>query len=263
MRAMITGWRGQDGHYLFKHLASLEYETLLADVDVMNEGAVMELARLFKPDEIYNLAGVAHIYSDVNCTGAYNVLCAAEEVHAKFFQAGTYDRATPYGISKYAAQLLVAEARSRGVYAVTGILHNHESPLRSSQFVMGKVCRAAARGESVRLGNLYVKRDWSHAADVVRAMQLIMQQPSPKDWEIGSCHAHTVADICHVAYGPDWQSHVISDPALRRKESPWECSDINVQLLGWNPQYSFDSLIEEIKQHEIRAIAGGRTKEAA
>jgi len=177
----------------------------------------------------------------------------------------------PYAAAKvYAHQMARIYRDSYGLFIATGILFNHESERRALHFVTQKIAYGAAcaalgldespdlnelgrpivSGGKLALGNLDVARDWGHAADFVRAMWLILQQPEPADFVVGTGKLHTLRDLCAVAYGHvgrDWRDHVVSDTRLVRPlETVSTVADASRarQRLGWEPETSFESMVQ-------------------
>jgi GDPmannose 4,6-dehydratase len=173
---------------------------------------------------------------------------------------------SPYGVAKLAAHGLVGAMRERfGLFACSGITYNHESPRRPEHFVTRKVARAAAGiklglDRELVLGDLDAVRDWSHAADVVRAAWLALQAQAPDDYVLASGVGHTVRDLVAAAFAAvdlDWEPHVRVDPALVRPREP-------VHLIGdpsrarerlaWAPERSFEELVAEMVEADLRAL---------
>jgi GDPmannose 4,6-dehydratase len=182
---------------------------------------------------------------------------------------------SPYGVAKaYGHFLTVNYRESYGIYAVSGILFNHESPRRGLEFVSRKVTDAAARislglATTVSMGNLDSERDWGYAGDYVRAMWLMLQQPEPSDYVIASGVAHSVRELCRIAFervGLDYQQHVTVDPALYR---PAEVDHLRgdpsraMALLGWEPTVSFQRLIELMVDADVARHQGILRRTAA
>lgn len=242
------------------------------------------------PDEIYHLAAMSHVGEsfkiphttfDVNAVGTLNVLEGARRINAKFYQASTselfgstpppqneltpFHPRSPYGVSKLAAYWLTVNYREAyGLYAVNGILFNHESPLRGHDFVTQKVARYCAQvrlfnsseympyTEPLKLGNVYAKRDWGHAEDFVEGMWLMMQQPKPDDYVLATGKSRTVRQLLDVAFNhigiSDWTPYVEVDPSLfRPADVDHLCGDASkAKSIGWTPKRSFESMIHEM-----------------
>lgn len=266
----------------------------LEEVGEGDHEALHRLVASVAPDEIYNLAGQTRVtasWADPVGTAQSTGLAVAHLLEAvrhgapraRFFQAsssemfdplvaGSCDEntplrpASPYGAAKLFAHALTGAYRETfGIYAVSGILFNHESPRRSPEFVTRKITQAVvriARGEQAELllGNLEAKRDWSYAGDIVRGMWLMLQQDSPADYVLGSGTAHSVAEFCEAAFsavGLDWRTHVRSDPALLR---PGEAAERRADpsrartRLGWTPEVDFRRLVRMMVEAELSAL---------
>jgi GDPmannose 4,6-dehydratase len=178
---------------------------------------------------------------------------------------------SPYGVAKlYAHWITVNYRESFGLHASSGILFNHESPLRGIEFVTRKVTDAVARiklglADSVALGNLDAKRDWGYADDYVEAMWRMLQQPEPGDYVIATGIATTIRDMCRLAFehaGLDWQRHVSTDEALLRPaEVDALCGDASVarERLGWRPKVALPQLMALMVDADLaryRGVAG-------
>jgi len=245
-------------------------------------------------DECYHLAAqsfVAESFADgfstmnTNINGTHYVLAALRELRpqCRFYFAGSsemfgkvrevpqnedtafYPR-SPYGISKVAGFELTRNYREAyEMFCVSGILFNHESPRRGYEFVTRKISSTVARiklglASELRLGNLEARRDWGHAKDYVRAMHLMMQQPEAGDYVIATGTAHSVADFCERAFaevGLDYRQYVVTDERFRR---PAEVDQLvgnaskAQEMLGWTPEYTFDQLVSEMVQSDLRAL---------
>jgi GDPmannose 4,6-dehydratase len=252
-------------------------------------------------DECYHLAAqsfVAESFADgfstmnTNINGTHYMLAALRELRpqCRFYFAGSsemfgktrespqrestpfYPR-SPYGISKVAGFELTRNYREAyGMYAVSGILFNHESPRRGYEFVTRKTTSTVARiklglSTELRLGNLDAKRDWGHAIDYVRAMHLMLQQPEPDDYVIATGQTHTVREFVELAFheaGLDYRKYVKVDAKFSRP------AEVDLLLgdstkarerLGWKPVYTFEAMIKEMVQSDIEALtvpSGGR-----
>jgi GDPmannose 4,6-dehydratase len=173
---------------------------------------------------------------------------------------------SPYGVAKLAAHGLVGALREHfGLFACSGITYNHESPRRPEQFLPRKVARGAAAislglEQELVLGDLDAVRDWSHAADVVRAAWLALQADSPGDYVIASGVGHTVRDLADAAFAAvdlDWRDHVRVDPSLVRPPEPTlvvgDPSRAR-ERLGWQPQVTFEELVAEMVGADLEAL---------
>jgi GDPmannose 4,6-dehydratase len=172
---------------------------------------------------------------------------------------------SPYGISKVAGFDLTRNYREAyGMYCVGGILFNHESPRRGFEFVTRKITSTVAQitsglASELRLGNLDAKRDWGHAADYVRAMHLMLQQPEPDDYVIATGETHSVREFCELAFsqaGLDFKKYVSTDEKFYRPaEVDLLVGDSSKarKALGWKPRYSFGELVREMVEADLQA----------
>ncbi len=251
--------------------------------------AMGQLLTLYHPDEIYHLAGPSRVGASWNDPAGtllgivVPTLLLLESVATELptvrcFFAGSCDTfaaqdhaqdesaprmpASPYGRAKLEAEEIVRRYREEhGLYAVTGILFNHESPRRGESFVSRKIARAAARiarGEDKKLtlGSVHVRRDWGFAADHVRAMWMMLQQPDPLDLVIGTGEAHAISDFYELAFrrvGLNGKDHVVVDPALIRPgDAPLRLANPARarSRLGWTPEVDFERLVAMMVDHE-------------
>ena len=170
---------------------------------------------------------------------------------------------SPYAVAKLFAHWQTVHTREQGMYAVSGILFNHESPRRGETFVTRKITRAATRiavglQDVVHLGNLDARRDWGHAKDYVEAMWLMLQQPEPDDYVVATGEMISVRDFAtrvFAALDLDWEQHVRFDPRyLRPTEVDALQGDATKarERLGWAPRYSIDDLIREMVEADLR-----------
>ncbi len=177
---------------------------------------------------------------------------------------------SPYGVAKvYGHYITVNYRESYGIFACSGILFNHESPRRGPEFVTRKISRAAAsiklgKQKDVVLGNLDARRDWGFAGDYVRAMHLMLQQPLPDDYVVGTGESHQVREFADLAFrhaGLNWQDYVRSDSRFSR---PAEVDHLTAdatkahQKLGWQPIVSFEELVQMMVEGDLKAEAGQR-----
>ena len=264
--------------------------------DVTDQASIMRVVERVHPDEIYNLAAQSFVgaswdepshTADVDALGVVNVLESIRLVcpTARFYQASTsemfgliqaarqsettpfYPR-SPYGVAKlYGHWITVNYRESFKLHASSGILFNHESPLRGIEFVTRKVTDGAVRiklglAKELRLGNIDAKRDWGFAGDYVQAMWLMLQQPEPDDFVIATGVTTTVRDLCRLAFGKlglDYEAYVRIDPAFFRP------AEVDVLLgdaskaqakLGWTPKTSLDQLVDMMVEADLRRVKG-------
>jgi GDPmannose 4,6-dehydratase len=290
----LTPRRGSDTLWRLRELGVLP-NIEIAYGDVTDMGSVIGILTRFTPDEIYNLAAQSFVgaswdqpvhTADVNAIGTVNMLEAIRQRHpqARFYQASTsemfgmarapvqnedtpfYPR-SPYGVAKlYAHWITVNYRESFGLHASSGILFNHESPLRGIEFVTRKVTDAVARiklgkAESVTLGNLDARRDWGFAADYVEAMWRMLQQPEPGDFVIATGVTTPIRDMCRLAFehaGLDWERHVVVDQGLfRPAEVDVLCGDASKarERLGWRPTTDLAHLLGLMVDADLRRLA--------
>lgn len=268
----------------------------LIDGDLTSKDSLVGAVANSRPDEVYNLAGQSSVglswsqpalTAQVNAVGVATLLEVLREhaADARFFQASSAEifgnpetspqdentpirPVTPYGASKAYAHLLVQNVRAGwGVFACSGILYNHESPLRPTSFVTRKITDGAARiklglARELRLGNLDAARDWGYAGDYVEAMWRMLQAERPDDYVIASGEAHTVRDFCEVAFsrvGLDWEEYVVVDPAFFRPvdwQAPVGDSSKAGEVLGWVPGVSFGEVVEMMVDADVERLEG-------
>jgi GDPmannose 4,6-dehydratase len=251
--------------------------------DLLDAVSITEAIREVRPTEIYNLASQSFVPTSWNqpvLTGEITGLGVTRMLEAiravdpaiRFYQASSsemfgkvreepqteltpFHPRSPYGVAKaYGHFLTVNYRESYGMYAVSGILFNHESPRRGLEFVTRKISHAAARiaahGGTVALGNLDAERDWGYAGDYVEAMWMMLQQPEPLDFVIGTGQVHSVREFARIAFarvGLDYRDHVTTDPKLYR---PAEVDHLRADSskayieLGWTATTPFHELVE-------------------
>ncbi len=278
----------------FERLAEIKDRIRLLQADLLDELSLLELLEEVQPDEIYNLAAQSFVptsWSQPILTGEFTamgvtrLLEAMRRVcpHARFYQASSsemfgkvrevpqnektpfYPR-SPYGVAKVFGHYITVNYReSYGLFAVSGILFNHESPRRGKEFVTRKVSDGVARiklglARDLRLGNLDAERDWGFAGDYVEAMWLMLQQRQPDDYVIATGISHSVRDLVRVAFehvGLDWPRYVVSDPALFR---PAEVEHLRGdsskarRVLGWEPRMRFEELVRLMVDADIERV---------
>lgn len=267
----------------------------LCQADLLDQLSIIRLIDDVKPDELYNLAAMSFVPAswdqpmltgEFNAQGVTRVLEAIRQVDPaiRFYQASSsemfgkarevpqtestpfYPR-SPYGVSKvFAHYIRVNYRESYGLFAVSGILFNHESPRRGLEFVTRKVSDGVARiklglADSLSLGNLAACRDWGFAGDYVRAMWLMLQQSEPEDYVIATGIAHSVQDLVEIAFGRvglDWKKYVKQDPKLiRPAEVDHLIGDSSKarQELGWKPVVDFKGLVEIMVDADVARLS--------
>ena len=272
--------------------------------DLIDGLALRETILDIKPDEIYNLAAQSHVRvsfdnpiytANVNAIGALNVLEAARQLNeskpTKVYQASSSEMfgdavetpqneqtplrpRSPYGCSKvFAFYQTVNYREAYNLFAVNGILFNHESPRRGETFVTRKITRAAARiklglQDKLSLGNLDAKRDWGFAKDYVEGMWLMLQQDQPEDFVLATGAAHTIRQFLDFAFGYldlDWNEHVETDPKyLRPSEVHLLRGDAfkAKRLLGWEAKTSCRELAELMVEHDLELAKNEATQQS-
>jgi len=255
--------------------------------DLLDQSSIEHLLDKVQPDEIYNIAAQSHVRisydipqftTQTNALGVLNVLEAYRRScpTAKFYQASSsemfgssvdadgYQRestpmtpVSPYGCTKVFGYNIVRNYRNAyKLHASNGILFNHESPRRGSNFVTNKVVKTAVEiylgyRKDLVLGNLDAYRDWGHSKDYVRAMHLILQQPQAGDWVVATGETRSVRDMCEYVFSKlnmDYKDHVKQDNKfLRPEELPYLKGDPSrIKALGWAPEYTFESMMDEM-----------------
>jgi len=277
-----------------ERIAHIQDKLQLFEGDVLDQVSLTGVLRKFEPEEVYNLASQSSVFrswaepiltGEINALGVSQVLEAIRIINPKikFYQASSsemfgkvrespqneltpfYPR-SPYGVSKtYGHFVTVNYRESYGIFAVSGILFNHESPRRGLDFVTRKITRGAAsiasgQTKELVLGNLDVERDWGFAGDYVQAMWRMLQHPTPDDFVIGTGEAHTLRDFLHEAFehvGLNWEKFVRSDSELMR---PAEVEHVVADYtkartqLGWKPHTSFRDLVHMMVDFDMRAL---------
>jgi GDPmannose 4,6-dehydratase len=266
----------------------------IEQADLTDQTSVIAAMRDIRPHEVYNLAAQSFVPTswrqpiltgDVTALGVTRVLEAIRIVDPtiRMYQASSsemfgqvletpqtedtplYPR-SPYGVAKcYAHYITVNYRESYDMFAVSGILFNHESPRRGKEFVTRKITDAVARiklglQDKLLLGNLDAKRDWGFAGDYVQAMWLMLQQEQPKDFVVSSGETHSVREFCEIAFsrvGLDWEKHVEIDPQYFRPaevvELLGDCSRAKKEL-GWVAGVDFRSLVEMMVDADLKKV---------
>ncbi len=279
----VFGVVRRTSHHSYERIEHILGQITVVAADLLDQHSLTEVMRATKPDEVYNLAAQSFVpasWTQPVLTGEFTALGVTRILEAvrlacpeaRFYQASSsemfgkvsetpqrettsfYPR-SPYGVAKvYGHWITVNYRESHGLYAVSGILFNHESPRRGIEFVTRKVTDAVARirlglDTEVRLGNLDARRDWGYAGDYVDAMWRMLQREEPQDYVVGTGISHSVRDLVDTAFshvGLDWESHVVVDPSLIR---PAEVEALVADPtraraeLGWHPTVSFEDMI--------------------
>jgi GDPmannose 4,6-dehydratase len=283
-------------------IATLRLDTLditqeveLVPFDLTDHGNMRRVIDAVAPDEVYNLAAQSFVgvsfeqpvtTGEITGVGVVRLLEAIREANPtiRFYQASTsemfgkvqtvpqnettpfYPR-SPYAASKlYAHWTTVNYREAYGMHASSGILFNHEGPLRGTEFVTRKITLAVARikhglQSELKLGNLDARRDWGYAKEYVEAMWLMLQQPEPDDYVIATGETHSVQEFVEAAFEAaelDWERYIVTDPAfLRPAEVDLLMGDITKarEKLGWTPKTTFKDLVALMVEADLRQAA--------
>jgi GDPmannose 4,6-dehydratase len=292
----VIGMVRRLSHENHARIAHLEDRVELCQGDLLDQASLASALMLYEPEEVYNLAAMSFVPTSWNqpvLTGEFTALGVTRVLEAirmtnpniRFYQASSsemfgkvrqtpqnestpfYPR-SPYGVAKvYGHYLTVNYRESYGMFAVSGVLFNHESPRRGLEFFPRKVSDGVARialGLSDRLpvGNLDASRDWGYAGDYVRAMWLMLQQKTPDDFVVGTGESHTCREFVQIAFqhvGLDPDQYVQIDPRLMR---PAEVDHLVADaskartVLGWEPTVSFPDLVRLMVDADLARLGG-------
>jgi GDPmannose 4,6-dehydratase len=276
----------------YERISHLVDRVQLVSADLLDQTSLTDVVSDYQPDEIYNLAAQSFVqtsWTQPVLTGEFTALGVTRMLEAmkkaapnsRFYQASSsemfgkvhespqrestpfYPR-SPYGVAKvYGHWITVNYRESFALYAVSGILFNHESPRRGLEFVTRKVTDAVARiklgqARELRLGNLEARRDWGFAGDYVRAMWLMLQQDMPDDYVVGTGRTWSVRQLCEIAFGCvdlDYRDFVVQDERFfRPAEVDLLVADAEKAraALGWTPDVAFEQLIEMMVDADLR-----------
>lgn len=277
----------------FQRIEHLRDRIELIQGDLLDSTSLRQALEATQPDEIYNLAAQSFVptswqqpvlTAEFTAVGVTRLLEALKQIcpKARFYQASSsemfgkvretpqredtpfYPR-SPYGVAKVYGHFITVNYReSYNLFACSGILFNHESPRRGLEFVTRKITHGVARikhglAKELRLGNLQAKRDWGFAGDYVRAMWLMLQQPAPDDFVIGTGETHSVEEFVRIAFdhvGLDWKKFVVVDPQFYRPaevELLLADSSKARKVLGWKPDVSFERLVKLMVDADLAA----------
>ncbi len=293
----VVGMVRRSSTVTFERIQHIQDDITVIQGDLHDQSSLVDVMEKYQPDEVYNLAAQSFVPTswnqpvltgEVTALGVTRILEAIRHSNAKarFYQASSsemfgkvrevpqrettpfYPR-SPYGVAKvYGHWITVNYRESYDLYAVSGILFNHESPRRGLEFVTRKITYNAARiklglTKELRLGNLEARRDWGFAGDYVEGMWLMLQQDEPADFVLGTGVTHSVREFCEAAFsylGLDYNDYVIQDPRFYR---PAEV-DLLVadpgnakEKLGWQPRVSFQELIQLMVNADLRRVSAG------
>jgi GDPmannose 4,6-dehydratase len=291
----VVGVVRRTSHHSYERIEHLLDRVEIVAADLLDQHSLTVVLQESRPDEVYNLAAQSYVPTswtqpvltgEFTALGVTRILEAIRLVHptARFYQASSsemfgkvtetpqrestafYPR-SPYGVAKvYGHWITVNYRESYGLYAVSGILFNHESPRRGIEFVTRKVTDAVARiklglGTELRLGNLDARRDWGFAGDYVDAMWRMLQREQPADYVIGSGETHSVRELVELAFGHvglDYRQYVVSDPRFYRP------AEVDLLLadpskaqreLGWAPQVGFAELVAMMVDADLQRLS--------
>jgi len=290
----VVGVVRRTSHDSYERIGHLLDRVQIVAADLLDQHSLTLVVRDTRPDEVYNLAAQSFVPTswaqpvltgEFTALGVTRLLEAVRLAHpeARFYQASSsemFGRAvetpqrestpfyprSPYGVAKvYGHWITVNYRESYGLYAVSGILFNHESPRRGLEFVTRRVSHGVARivrglARRLTLGNLEARRDWGFAGDYVDAMWRMLQQPDADDYVIGTGETHSVRELCEVAFGHvglDWRRYVEVDPGLVR---PAEVDLLQAdpskarRRLGWRAQMSFEALVQSMVDADLARL---------
>lgn len=297
-----------------RQLRQLLGDIRLVRGDLLDQGSLISAVERAAPDEVYNLAAISYVpmsWQQAELTGevtGLGVLRVLEAIRVcsgvsasrspargqvRFYQASSsemfgmarqspqseqtpFHPRSPYGVAKAYGHFLTQNYReSYGMFAVSGILFNHESPRRGAEFVTRKISLGVAKiklgyERQLRLGNLSARRDWGFAGDYARAMHLMLGRDAPDDYVIGTGVTHSVAELLERAFraaGLDWRDHVVTDAAfIRPAEVDQLCADPSRarQELGWEPTVGFEELVTLMVEADLKLLStsGGYAENA-
>jgi GDPmannose 4,6-dehydratase len=267
----------------------------IVDADLLDQHSLVQALKQAKPDEVYNLAAQSFVptsFSQPVLTGEYTALGVTRLLEAirysdrpiRFYQASSsemfgkvrevpqrestpFHPRSPYGVAKiYGHWITVNYRESFGIFGCSGILFNHESPRRGTEFVTRKISRSVARIKlglqtHIALGNLEAKRDWGYAADYVEAMWMMLQQKEPDDYVVATGRCTSVREFCRLAFrhvGLDYEKYVVTD---KKFERPAEV-DVLVgnpakakAALGWKPKTTLEGLVAMMVDADLARVA--------
>ena len=291
----VIGMVRRSSTVTFERIQHIQDDITIAQGDLHDQSSLVSIIETYQPDEVYNLAAQSFVptswsqpvlTAEATALGVTRLLEAIRLVNpkARFYQASSsemfgkvrevpqrettpfYPR-SPYGVAKVYGHLITVNYReSYGMFAVSGILFNHESPGRGLEFVTRKITYGAARiklglANELRLGNLEARRDWGFAGDYVVGMWLMLQQDEAEDFVLGTGVTHSVRDFCELAFshlGMDYRQYVVQDPRFfRPAEVDLLVADPTKahQKLGWRPTVSFEELVRMMVEADLKRVS--------
>ena len=298
---MVRGQANPHVARLRKHIKDVHITT----GDLLDQGSLISAVERVQPDEVYNLGAISYVpmswqqaelTAEVTGMGVLRMLEAIRVVSGvtqsrtpgsgqiRFYQASSsemfgmvretpqnektpFHPRSPYGVAKTYGHYITQNYReSYGMFAVSGILFNHESPRRGAEFVTRKVSLGVARiklglAKELRMGNLEARRDWGFAGDYARAMHMMMSQDKPEDFVIGTGRTQSVRDLVELAFssvGLNWRDYVVLDPRYTRPaEVDLLCPDPKKarEQLGWEPRVGFEELVTMMVESDLRLLS--------
>ena len=287
----VVGMIRRSSTVTFERIQHIQNDIDIAQGDLHDQSSLVAALEQFEPDEIYNLAAQSFVATswsqavltgEVTALGVTRLLEAIRSVNPKvrYYQASSsemfgkvtetpqrettsfYPR-SPYGVAKvYGHWITVNYRESYGLFTVSGILFNHESPRRGLEFVTRKISNGAASiklglSKELHLGNLEARRDWGFAGEYVQAMWKMLQHDTPEDFVIGTGETHSVREYAEMAFkyvGLNYQDYVVQDPRfLRPSEVDVLISDASKarEKLGWEPKVKFQNLVEMMVEADL------------
>ncbi|NCQ34463.1 GDP-mannose 4,6-dehydratase [bacterium] len=278
----------------FGRITQIQDQVTFIQADLLDQASLVQAMRESRPDEIYNLAAQSFVPTswrqpvltgEFTALGVTRMLDAMRQVapEARFYQASSsemfgkvrevpqneltpFHPRSPYAVAKtYGHHLTVNYRESYGLFAVSGILFNHESPRRGHEFVTRKITDGVARiklgmAKELRLGNIDSQRDWGYAGDYVRAMHLMLQQDEPDDFVVATGRTHSVRDFLEIAFGRvglKFEDYVAQDPRFMRPAEVDQLIGDSTKAktkLGWQPTVDFEQLVVMMVDHDMALL---------
>jgi GDPmannose 4,6-dehydratase len=294
----VVGMVRRSSTVTFERIAHIQNDIDIVPGDLHDQSSLVACLEQYEPDEVYNLAAqsfVATSWSQAVLTGEVTALGVTRLLESirlvnpkiRFYQASSsemfgkvqecpqkestpfYPR-SPYGVAKvYGHWITINYRESYGLYTVSGILFNHESPRRGLEFVTRKISNAVANikmglAKDLHLGNLEARRDWGFAGEYVQAMWMMLQQEKPEDFVVGTGETHSVREFVEQAFacvGMNYKDYVVEDPRfLRPSEVDKLISDPShaKERLGWSSRIHFNDLVEMMVESDLKRLKDSR-----